>query len=134
MQDIPVSGRIHIAVMLTDTPENLESVVAVGYGSQYKEQITSAITQVKVEFSIYVFTQRVIKKLGTLSADCCILRDFTDSMKFKFNNCNGSFELAFQNALAGFFVVCHICILISGSVLAIPHFPMWNECEDGLFF
>lgn len=54
MQDIPVSGRIHIAVMLTDTPEDLESIVAVGYGSQYKEQITSAITQVKVGFSIYL--------------------------------------------------------------------------------
>ena len=48
-QEIPVAGRTYIAVTLTENSEDLESVVVVGYGVQHKEQITSAITQVKVD-------------------------------------------------------------------------------------
>lgn len=48
-QDIPVGSRKQIDVVLTDDTELLDEVVVIGYGTQKKGDVTSAITSVKAE-------------------------------------------------------------------------------------
>ncbi|VFB14445.1 Outer membrane receptor proteins, mostly Fe transport [Bacteroides heparinolyticus] len=48
-QEIPVGSRKQIDVVLTDDTELLDEVVVIGYGTQKKGDVTSAITSVKAE-------------------------------------------------------------------------------------
>lgn len=46
MQDVSISGKTSIAVILKEDSELLEEVVVVGYGAQKKESVVGAISQV----------------------------------------------------------------------------------------
>ncbi|HEY0609884.1 MAG TPA: SusC/RagA family TonB-linked outer membrane protein, partial [Chitinophaga sp.] len=48
-QEVPVGERESIAVTLAETVGNLSEVVVVGYGTQKKREVTSAVTSVKAE-------------------------------------------------------------------------------------
>lgn len=48
-QEIPVGERESIAITLAETVGNLSEVVVVGYGTQKKREVTSAVTSVKAE-------------------------------------------------------------------------------------
>jgi len=48
-QEIEISGRSTINVQLKGTPSNLNEVVVIGYGSQRKSDVTSAVATVKAE-------------------------------------------------------------------------------------
>jgi len=48
-QDVPVAGQTNIDVILEEDAQALEEVVVVGYGSQAKKEITTAVTSVNVE-------------------------------------------------------------------------------------
>ena len=45
-QDVSISGKTSIAVILKEDSELLEEVVVVGYGAQKKESVVGAISQV----------------------------------------------------------------------------------------
>ena len=49
MQEVAVAGRTEIAVQLRATSSDLDEVVVVGYGTQSKEDVTTAISTVKGE-------------------------------------------------------------------------------------
>lgn len=48
-QEVPVSGRAAIAVTMASEAVGLEQVVVVGYGTQKRENLTGAVTQVNME-------------------------------------------------------------------------------------
>ena len=48
-QTIPLSGRTSINITLTEDTELLDEVVVVGYGTMKRENLTGAVTQVKME-------------------------------------------------------------------------------------
>src|SRR5680860_1745666 len=48
-QEVPVAGQTNIDVILEEDAQALEEVVVVGYGSQAKKEITTAVTSVNVE-------------------------------------------------------------------------------------
>ncbi len=48
-QEVPVAGQTNIDVVLEEDAQALEEVVVVGYGSQAKKEITTAVTSVNVE-------------------------------------------------------------------------------------
>ncbi len=48
-QEIPITGKSSINVIIVEDAIGLEEVVAIGYGVQKKENLTGAISQVKVD-------------------------------------------------------------------------------------
>ena len=47
--EIPVNGKTIIDVNLEEDVESLDEVVVIGYGTQKKESVVGAITQIKVK-------------------------------------------------------------------------------------
>src|SRR5690606_21279702 len=48
-QEVNVNGQDHISIVLTSDSQLLDEVVVVGYGTQRKENLTGAITQINSE-------------------------------------------------------------------------------------
>ena len=48
-QEIPVNGRTAIDVVLVEDSQVVEDVIVVGYGTQKKESLTAAISQITAE-------------------------------------------------------------------------------------
>ncbi|MDD4192959.1 MAG: SusC/RagA family TonB-linked outer membrane protein, partial [Mangrovibacterium sp.] len=59
-QEVPVSGRTNINVVLEEESFGIEEVVAVGYGTQKKVNLTGAVSQVSSE----VLESRAITNIG----------------------------------------------------------------------
>ena len=49
VQEVPVNGKATIDVVLSESLEQLEEVVLIGYGAQKKKELTGAVAQVKAE-------------------------------------------------------------------------------------
>lgn len=61
--EMPVAGRTVLDVIMTEDSEMLDNVVVVGYGSQFKEAVTGAISSVK---------EKDIKAPNAVSADASL--------------------------------------------------------------
>lgn len=59
IQEVPVSGKTNINVVMTEEAIGLDEVVAIGYGSRQKKDLTGAVSQINAED---------ITKQNTLSA------------------------------------------------------------------
>ncbi len=66
--EIPVAGRSHIDVALTEAVQNLESVVVVGYGTLDKKEVTSAISHISGrDLSVVASNDPMMKLQGKVS-------------------------------------------------------------------
>lgn len=59
-QEVPVSGKANIDIVLVEETIGIEEVVAVGYGTQKKSHLTAAVDQVKGE----TLENRPLRSLG----------------------------------------------------------------------
>lgn len=63
-QEIPVAEKTSINIVLEDETTNLEEVVAVGYGTQKKVDVTGAVSTVKAEALANIPTTNLSSTLG----------------------------------------------------------------------
>ena len=62
-EEVPVKGKSNLTVVLTESVIGLEEVVAVGYGTQAKKEVTGAVVQVKSDEITKVATSDVAAAL-----------------------------------------------------------------------